>query len=220
MRIHISLSKNREIVPFNYQETLVGKIHYWLGKNDIHDGISLYSISWLNDFIRIENKGFDFKNGSKFFFSSIDNTLIKKLIEGIQKDPYFGFGMEVKSIDLQNEPDFEKNHRFLVASPVFIKRTLADKKQKFYFYSDSETSALLTETLKNKLKKAGVNSEGVKVSFDNSYTKASSAKCIYKGTKNVGSICPIIVEGSAEQIAFAWNVGVGNSTGIGFGALI
>ena len=27
------------------------------------------------------------------------------------------------------------------------------------------------------------------------------------------------LKGSPEQIAFAWDVGVGNSTGIGFGAL-
>jgi CRISPR/Cas system endoribonuclease Cas6 (RAMP superfamily) len=29
----------------------------------------------------------------------------------------------------------------------------------------------------------------------------------------------VIVEGSAEAVGFAWNVGIGNGTGIGFGAL-
>jgi CRISPR-associated endoribonuclease Cas6 len=220
MRIHINLSKNREIVPFFYQETLVSKIHYWLGKNKVHDGLSLYSVSWLNDYKRRENKGLDFLNGSKFFFSAFDTSLIKDLIHGIQKDPYFGYGMEVTSIDIQDDPSFENNHRFLVASPVFIKRTLENKKQKFYFYSDPQSTELLTETLKNKLKKAGLSIENIKVKFDNNYTKPTVAECIFKGTKNIGSICPIIVEGSTEQITFAWNVGVGNSTGIGFGALI
>ena len=42
---------------------------------------------------------------------------------------------------------------------------------------------------------------------------------VINGIKNKASICPVIVKGTSEQIAFAWNVGVGNSTGIGFGAL-
>jgi CRISPR/Cas system endoribonuclease Cas6 (RAMP superfamily) len=29
----------------------------------------------------------------------------------------------------------------------------------------------------------------------------------------------VIIKGTPEQLAFAWNVGLGNSTGIGFGAL-
>jgi hypothetical protein len=43
MRLHIQLSKNTTIVPFNYQEQQVSKLHYWLGKNEIHDKLSLYS---------------------------------------------------------------------------------------------------------------------------------------------------------------------------------
>ena len=220
MRIHISLSKNREIVPFNYQETLVSKIHYWLGKNNIHDRLSLYSISWLNDFTRKEKKGLEFYEGSKFFFSSVDPEPIKKIIAGIQNDSYFGFGMVVESIDIQSDPEFNSPHRFLVSSPVFIKRTLEDKRQKFYFYDNPESSVLLTETLKNKLREAEKDTENLKVCFDENYQKPSVAESIYKGIKNVGSICPIVISGSQEQLAFAWNVGIGNSTGIGFGSLI
>jgi hypothetical protein len=49
MRLHIQLSKNTTIVPFNYQEQQVSKLHYWLGKNEIHDKLSLYSFSWLKN---------------------------------------------------------------------------------------------------------------------------------------------------------------------------
>jgi CRISPR/Cas system endoribonuclease Cas6 (RAMP superfamily) len=31
--------------------------------------------------------------------------------------------------------------------------------------------------------------------------------------------CPIIIKGKPETKLFAWNVGLGNSTGIGFGAI-
>lgn len=47
MRIHISTTKNTSLVPFGYQQKLVGTIHKWIGNNSIHDSISLYSFSWL-----------------------------------------------------------------------------------------------------------------------------------------------------------------------------
>ena len=41
----------------------------------------------------------------------------------------------------------------------------------------------------------------------------------YNGVENKASWCPVIVEGKPETKAFAWNVGLGNSTGIGLGAI-
>jgi hypothetical protein len=31
--------------------------------------------------------------------------------------------------------------------------------------------------------------------------------------------CPVIIKGRPETKSFAWNVGIGNSTGIGLGAI-
>ena len=41
MRIYLHLTPNTQIVPFNYQQSLVGAFHRWLGKNELHDDISL-----------------------------------------------------------------------------------------------------------------------------------------------------------------------------------
>jgi len=57
------------------------------------------------------------------------------------------------------------------------------------------------------------------VYFDIDYTSAYTKGTMFKGIFTKGSVCPIIVEGSSEQIAFLWDVGIGNSTGIGFGSL-
>lgn len=49
MRLHFTLSPNTQTVPFDYQHALTGVFHKWLGKdNPLHDGISLYSLSWLH----------------------------------------------------------------------------------------------------------------------------------------------------------------------------
>lgn len=45
MRITIRTTPNTELVPFDYQQKLVGTIHKWIGNNSIHDKISLYSFS-------------------------------------------------------------------------------------------------------------------------------------------------------------------------------
>jgi CRISPR-associated endoribonuclease Cas6 len=219
MRVHIQLSNNREIVPFNYQELQVSKLHYWLGKNIVHDALSLYSFSWLKNGKSVENKGLNFKNGSQYFISCYDSDLLKTIIKNIQNDNDFGYGMKITSLTLEEEPNINYINRFQVASPVFIKRQI-DGKSKFYYPTDKEANTLLTETLINKLEKAKVDSKGVKVKFDENYQNTIIKGTQYKGVHNKGSICPIIIEGTPEQLAFAWNVGIGNSTGIGFGSLI
>ncbi|MDJ1496936.1 CRISPR-associated endoribonuclease Cas6 [Cytophagaceae bacterium DM2B3-1] len=214
MRLHLSLSKNTEPVPFNYQPYLVGCLHKWIGENDVHDQVSLYSFSWLKN-SRTKAKGLDFPQGGNWFISSYDTNLLKSIVTGIQQSPDINFGLKVKAITIQEDPDFRGATFFKVASPIFIKRN-----SKFYFYSDIEADNLLTETLQTKLKKANLPTEGIKVSFDKNYANPAIKAITYNGILNKASLCPIIVEGTPEQVAFAWNVGIGNSTGIGFGALI
>ncbi|MEZ4901764.1 MAG: CRISPR-associated endoribonuclease Cas6 [Spirosomataceae bacterium] len=220
MRLHIHLSKNTSIVPFVYQERQVSKLHYWIGRNEVHDKVSLYSFSWLKNG-RQEQGGLNFRNGSQFFLSCYDNTLIKQIIKKIQEDNDFGWGMKITSLTLENDPDFESPHRFLVASPVFIKRYQPDGKgNSFFYHNDQEANQYLTESLQHKLKEAGFPYDEVVVRFDDSYPNATTKGASYKGIFNKGSVCPVIIKGTPEQIAFAWNVGVGNLTGIGFGSLI
>ncbi|MEN7548051.1 CRISPR-associated endoribonuclease Cas6 [Rapidithrix thailandica] len=219
MRIHLFLSSNSEPVPFNYQSVLTGVLHKWIGaSNGVHDHLSLYSFSWLNAGKAIK-KGLDFPNGSKWFISVHHAELLKQIIKGIQTDPLVNWGMEVREICIEEEPDFYEEACFQVASPVFVKRRIGDRIQ-FFYHHDQQVDTYLTETLQSKLKTAGLDSDGVEVKFDKDYSRPKIKAITYRGIQSKGSVCPVIVKGSSEQIAFAWNVGVGNSTGIGFGALV
>lgn len=223
MRIHIHLSKNSEIVPFNYQEVQVSKLHYWLGKNEVHDKLSLYSFCWLKNGKQEGNKGLNFRAGSQFFISCYDSLLIRQLIKSIQQDNDFGWGMKITSLNIEREPDFNSTHKFLVGSPVFIKRpriSTDTNETQYYYHNDEESNKFLTETLIKKLEMVGLSSEGLEVKFDDTYSNPQVKGTVYKGIRNKGSICPVIIKGTPDQLAFAWNVGVGNSTGIGFGSLI
>lgn len=219
MRIYLSLSRNNEVIPYNYQQFLTGAIHKWLGKqNDLHNGVSLYSFSWLQNVKARSRYGINLTNESYFFISAYSDDLIKRIIKGIMTDPVVCFGAAVSEIQLMENQQFNNGQLFHVASPVLIKRQI-DKYQKHFTYNDPACSDYLTETLKKKLNTASVSTEGVSVSFDTSYHSAQTKIIHYKKVGNRVNICPVIIKGTPEQLQFAWNVGIGNSTGIGFGAL-
>jgi CRISPR-associated endoribonuclease Cas6 len=221
MRIHIKTTANNTIVPFEYQQNLVGSIHKWLGQdNEQHDGLSLFSFSWLKDG-KANAKGLNFQNGASWFFSCHDREMLKRIISGIQQFPDIAFGMKVSEIFIEQDKEFKQSgSRFLLGSPVLIKRTIEENNVKHYCFHEQQTADLLKETLQRKMNKVGLNDNSLSICFDESYQAAKTKMVNYKGIKNKANMCPIIIEAEPEILTFAWNVGVGNSTGIGFGSLI
>jgi CRISPR-associated endoribonuclease Cas6 len=218
MRIHLHLSKNEQIIPFNYHQYQAGAIHKWLGENEEHGQLSLYSFSWLKN-TSTADQGLHLTTSSYFFFSAYDESLVKKLLIGIRKDPAWAFGSYVTEVQIVPDKTFTHKERFLAASPVFIKRVIEPNKEKHYTFEDQQSDALLTETLQNKLAAAGIAPDGVKIYFDRTYTGAKTKLSRYRNIHHKVSVCPVIIEGTPQQISLAWNSGIGNSTGIGYGAL-
>lgn len=219
MRLYLTLTRNKETIPFNYQPYLTGAIHKWIGeRNELHDLLSLYSFSWLQNVSIRRQQGIDLKNESYFFISAYDEALIKQILKGVTDNPSVCYGSFVSDVQIQEDPTFSSAQTFFTASPVFIKRRI-NNNEKHITHEHSSSGLYLTETLKKKLKAAQISSDDVNIKFDNSYANPQTKIIRYNEIGNRVSVCPVIVEGSPEQIAFAWNVGVGNSTGIGFGAL-
>ena len=217
MRLYLKLKSLGKPFPFNYQPQLTGAIHKWLCKNEWHDTTSLYSFSWLNGG-RKSGQNLVFEDYTSFEISAHNAEFIKAIIDGIQADPVLKFGLTVTDIIIKETPVFSNKEIMFVSSPVLVKRTIDDK-EVHYIYDNDECTNLLTETLQTKLRKAGLADTNVKVSFLSNYPDAKTKLIYYNNIGNKVNICPIILEGTPEQIGFAWNVGIGNSTGIGFGAL-
>ena len=219
MRLYIRISKNNEVIPFNYQRQLTGCVHKWIGENNKQHGtISLYSFSWFQNVTTTKN-GLWITPNSYFFLSFYETALTKQVVSGILKDPTMFGGMVIQDVQICDNPDFGTYERFLVASPILVKRTLKDNSEKHYTFNDTECSVFMTETLKSKLKKVGLDTDNVHVKFDKGYTRPKTKVITYGPVKNRVNLCPIIISGTPEQLAFAYDVGIGNSTGIGFGAL-
>jgi CRISPR-associated endoribonuclease Cas6 len=69
------------------------------------------------------------------------------------------------------------------------------------------------------MQKAGIIDDSLQIYFEVDYPRAGTKKITYNGVQNRASWCPVVIKALPETKLFAWNVGMGNSTGIGFGAI-
>ena len=219
MRIHLKTTPNTSPVPFDYQQKLVGTIHKWIGQNTIHDKMSLYSFSWLNGGQKADDT-LQFSDGASMFISFHDEQFIKQIIRTILDDPEMFCGMRVVAVNIVKDPDFTDCNYFLCASPIFIKRKLSDGTTKQYSFNDDEANLLMKETLVSKMQEAGMPMDDtLDIRFDMTYAKKRTKLVRYHGIGNKANLCPVFIQGNPETKLFAWNVGIGNCTGIGFGAI-
>lgn len=221
MRLHLTLTPNTEPVSFNYQHQLTGALHKWLGQNDLHDKISLYSFSWLRGQAERVDGKLNFPNGARWFISFWEDEHTEKLKNGILKKPEVIFGMNVDKIKEQAVPEFGEDYRFKVASPVLVRSNQDDGSRKHLLYDEKEADGILTRRMKAKLEAANFNEmeSDISISFDRNYPNPQTKLVDIKGTKLRASVCPVKIEGNPKAVKFAWNVGVGELTGSGFGAI-
>lgn len=220
MRIYLNTTPNSQPVPIDYQQKLVGTIHKWIGRNNnVHGDISLYSFSWLKG-SKLDSNYLSFKRGANFFISFYDENVIKSIIRTILDNPKMFCGLEVTDVQIAEMPYLSDRTLFYCGSPVFIKRRLPDGHIRQYNFNDAESASLMKETLISKMRMAGLEADdSLDIKFDTSY----SGKCLklihYHGIGNKASLCPVIIHGKEETKRFAWDVGIGSCTGIGFGAI-
>lgn len=209
------------LLAFDHLATLKSAFHHWTGYNAaLHDEISLFSLSWLRGG-RGGADGLRFPNGATWTISAPDTVLLQTLLTAVQKEPILpGQQLWVTEVRVRHPPAFEDGqHCFKLLSPVLVKQPRTGQHAMHLRYDDPAADQLLTAVLHRKLRQAGLDETGATVAFDRSYPTPKTKLFRYKQVQCRASMCPVIVTGSAAQLAFAWCVGVGHSTGIGCGAL-
>lgn len=226
MRLYFDLSTNTQPVPFDYPHFLTGTFHRWLGNNDLHDGLSLYSLGWLQGG-KAQRGGLHFARGASWFISAPDNErgtcLLELVAQAALQSPEVCCGMEVLQIRAEVTPDFGPRRTFRADSPILVKgQKSPDGKTPHLLWNDPRADELLTKTLRHKLDAAGLgeHSEGAIMRFVRDYKGAKTKLVDIKGIQNRANFCPVIVEGPPEVVQFAWNVGAGIGTGSCFGSLV
>lgn len=220
MRLNLRLTGHTEPVPYDHLHLLTGALHKWLGRNEIHDGTSLYSFGWLQG-AAPKNGHLTFPRGATWRVSLYEEGMAKRLLAGLLRDPEVFAGMRVFEAQEQPVPAFSGCYRFLVDGPVIARRKREDGSQDYLLHDDPAADEALTRVLRWKLRQAGFEGEHLEASvqFDRLYPKARTKLATIKGIRHKGSECPVVITGTPEAVRFAWLVGVGELTGSGFGAL-
>lgn len=220
MRIALTLACP-ELLPFDHLPLLKSAFHRWTGHNpELHDKDSLYSYSWLCGGRMVNGQLFYKKKITGWTISTVAEGVGHQLLAGIVGHPSLeGHGLSVQEVQLVPAPVFTAGeHRFELASPILV-YTTSDRGKYQLRYTDPATEDLLTGLFQRKLRRAGLSATGVRVRFEENAPGAGTQLVRYKGIVNLVNNCPVLVTGSAEQLALAWCAGIGHSTGIGFGAL-
>lgn len=222
MRFNLRLTSNAAPVPFDHLHRLTGALHKWLGDaNPEHDRPSLYSFSWLRGGKPVSDGALTFDRGATWFVSIHETAVGRRLLDGILHDPEVTAGMRVFEAQEQAAPEFSGCCRFTVAGPVLARARRDGGGREYLLWDDPRADEVLTRVLRYKLELAGFQGTHLDATaqFDRMYSGARSKLVTIKGTSHKASMCPVVITGTPEAVRFAWDVGAGELTGSGLGAL-
>lgn len=239
MRLKITLKskKNRLKIPFNYNHIVSAIIYSRIADlkfaEELHSSNSykFFTFSQLNihKFKRIKS-GFLSQNGKiDFLISSPDDYLIKSLVEGFLNDltiNFIGETLSIEKVELLSVPDFEEKIKVKTLSPI-ITRTKKEvggmmktwdlapgdhffrNLEKNLIYKYLEFYKLESTDKKIKIYSEMRNVKGKRITIENGKEQ----------THHRAYMMDLILEGNKELLRFAYDVGLGEKSGLGFGML-
>lgn len=223
-RIKINLTANEERVPINHYEYVTGFIHDVLGEgNPYHGGPSNYSISplcggKLND----DKKTLSFKEPF-IVVSTIDEEFMRRIMEGILEKEEFGFGMKVKNPNFLNEKFMSGWNHFFTISPFILREYTGFNQTRFVTMRDDGNEVLanklkrqITQKLKNIDPTLKLNDLDVHIV---EHPKHKTKRIEYNGIINFANQCKVSVHCNSKVAEILYHVGIGQSTGVGFGCV-
>jgi CRISPR-associated endoribonuclease Cas6 len=221
MRIKINFSKNTRPVSIANQSQVNGYIHKCLGiDNKYHDAVNNYAVSSLmGGRLNEDKKTVSFDNGGYITVSSSDTEFMNKLVMGILNNQEFTCGMNFAGVDPINETFINGWNHFATLSPFLIKEK-TDNGYGFVTLNDDNFEAKVKSYLLNKLSKIDptLNLTNFNVKIPNN-PKHKVKKILVKNVINHANQCHLSINCDKRVAELLYNIGVGQSTGSGFGTV-
>lgn len=238
MRLKITLKskKNRLKIPFNYNHIvsaiIYNKIHDLEFAQKLHSSNSYkfftFSSIHIHKFRQVKD-GFLSQNGTiDFLISSPDDYLIKTLVEGFLEDQtvnFIGDDLLVQKIELLPVPDFEEKANVNAISPIIV-RTKKEVDGKLKIWDLNPGDGQFYRNLENNLIKKYKEFNGleeidkkIKISSEMRNVKRKRIT-IDKGEEQTfhrAFLMDLVLEGDLDLIKFAYDAGLGEKSGLGFG---
>lgn len=222
MRIIIRFTENNVPVPINNQSDINYYVHKCLGENNkYHDVKNDYCVSSLyGGKLNEDKKTLSFKNGGYIVITSKNEEFIDSIINGVMCNETLKWGMEFKVFDFIKESFTDGWNHFATLSPFIIKKYSDKKNYTFITINDDDFESIVKSHTVNKLKKI-YNNIDLK-DFDikiKKHPKHKVKKIMVKNVVNHANQCQIDIFCKASVAEKIYNLGLGQSTGSGFGTI-
>lgn len=216
-KFKVLLTPTAEAVGFNYQHSLIKLFDKIMSATDVR-GLQSHSISHLTGKVIVRNNALIFPNGADWFVGFYQERhadyFAHYCIE-LGED----YNWRIDEFAEMEKPDFAGDtHRFMVRSPILIKRDRPGQSKEFIVFDNQEADFLLTESVRNKMRRLGIESS-VELWFDHFYPKATTKLIEINSIKSRANLCPIFAKGTKKDMEYLWCCGAGHDCGAGFGAL-
>lgn len=221
MRIKLLLSGTNKELPINNQHIVNSFIHRALGKNNkFHNTKNDYSISSLQGGKWIKDTGnISFKNGGYILITSLNKEFLDSIMIGLYTTDFYD-DIKVSGLEFIEENFVDGWNYFVTLSPFIIKRYLSKKEYTFNTINDEGFENLVKEYLINKISKINKNLD--LSNFDIKIPKHNNHKTVnvkVKNVKNIANSCHINIFTNKKVAELIYNIGIGQSTGCGFGTI-
>jgi CRISPR-associated endoribonuclease Cas6 len=221
MRIKIEFKVNNVALPIANQEIVNSYVHRIIGANNpYHNAKNDYSVSSLMGGKLVGDK-IIFKDKAYLVFSSLNmefmNTILMNLITSSE---VLYDGIKFSNIVPIGEEFMNGWNHFATLSPFLIKQYVDKKTYTFITLNDDNFEVLVKEYLKNKLLKIDpaldLKNFDVRIpKHDNHKVK----KILVKNVINHANQCHISIFCDKKIAELLYNIGIGQSTGSGFGTI-
>jgi CRISPR-associated endoribonuclease Cas6 len=189
--------------------------------NEYHDNKSNYCISHLyGGKLNPDNISLSFPNGGYITATSSDGVFLNKLLIGVINHPNIIHGMTFAGVDYINETFIDGWNHFATLSPFIIKKNIDKQTYKFVTLNDDDFALEVKNGLLNKLSKLDPSLD--LSDFDIRIPKHPSHKVkriLVKNVINTANQCHISIHTNRKVAELIYNIGVGQSTGSGFGTI-
>lgn len=220
MIIKVYFEKTEKTIPFNNQHQMNGFIFTMLGEkaSKYHESFSNYSISSIQGGRMNEDKSGLIFNGEPYIQITSDdisvcNDFVCAIINSIDNKSANFFGLHPTRFETFDFPCGKKFDIIRTISPILLKN---DGRK--LTVSDEGWIELLNKKCKEKLQHQGIEDNSFKIVIGNNAN--IKRRMVYVG--EVFNPCTdgvFTVYGKEETRKKLYNMGIGNSTGTGFGAV-
>lgn len=208
---------DKVVLPFNTQKELNSFLHKTIGVNNKwHDAFSNYSISGIQGGKMLDPGSIIFKDTMPYIqFTTLDTELMEVLLTNLSKKEHTFYNLEYDRVEFQSRNIEKYYDNVQTISPLL----LVDKTGRKITFKDEHFIETLKKNCIDKLAHFGINDDTFDIVLRN--PEKSKTKLVFVG--NISNLCTYSsfkVYGKKETRETIYALGLGKSTGSGFGAVM